>query len=196
MKTLLAICISVAGLFVLFPTSAQAEGRNVYITPKVMWTHQQHDGIVHLQGGQGKFNDNLLGGAIAIGYDFYGDYSYPVRLELEVAMRGKGKHNEQLIRTNPTGGGMTGTDPLTVKMNNGYEIDATTLFANIYFDYHNETSFTPYIGGGLGMVRLKGEGTVLRGFKLNPDITTAISVNDKVSETTWNVAWNISAGVA
>ena len=30
-----------------------------------------------------------------------------------------------------------------------------TLFANAYWDFHNSTAFTPYLGGGLGMGFIK-----------------------------------------
>ena len=179
MKKLRAIWLSVAVLTIFSPVPAQAEDRNVYISPKIMWTHLQHDSI-GLFGSSRELTDNIIGGALAAGYDFHGGYSYPIRLELEVGMHDKVKYSEK-----PTG-------QTNAKI--GYEIDVATLFANIYFDYHNKTDLTPYIGGGLGMARLKAT-TKLSGF--SPYLAPMLKDDGfGKSETTWNFAWNVGVGVA
>jgi opacity protein-like surface antigen len=35
----------------------------------------------------------------------------------------------------------------------------STAFVNVYFDWHNSSSFTPFVGGGLGAAFLEGRAT-------------------------------------
>ena len=182
MIKLLAAVLLLAILTIFPLSSAQAQDRNVYITPKIMWTHLQHDAIGLFENSR-ELTDNLVGGALAIGYDFNGGYSYPVRLELEVAMREKVNYSEKFANAFSD----------WAKMD--YEIDVATLFANIYFDFHNKTDFTPYIGGGMGAARLKASTK----FSTNGSSYLASMYRDMgfdKSETTWNFAWNVGAGVA
>ena len=32
-----------------------------------------------------------------------------------------------------------------------YQYNFHTIFANLYYDFHNDSDFTPYVGGGLGL---------------------------------------------
>ncbi len=64
----------------------------------------------------------------ALGYDFN-----PIRAEVEL---GYAKNDCDKLDTNETA--IDG------------DVTATTLFANAYYDFHNSSSFTPYLGVGLG----------------------------------------------
>ena len=60
-----------------------------------------------------------------------------------------------------------------------------TLFANAYWDFHNSTAFTPYVGGGLGLGFIKSKYTA----DVNGD-------GDSESLTQYDTvfAWNLGAG--
>lgn len=67
-------------------------------------------------------------------------------------------------------------------------IDATwnvnTLFANAYWDFHNSSKFTPYIGGGLGMGFINS----------NYDIHGRNGESMSASSMNTVFAWNVGAG--
>lgn len=80
----------------------------------------------------GSYRDDFgVGGAFAFGYDFLPKYNVPVRTELEYALRTDAnfKYNDR---------------NRVAKM-------PQTLLANMYLDFENETDFTPYVGGGVGI---------------------------------------------
>lgn len=68
----------------------------------------------------------------ALGYDFN-----PIRAEVEL---GYAKNDFDKVDTNE-------------KATDG-DVTATTLFANAYYDFHNSSSFTPYLGAGLGYAKI------------------------------------------
>jgi|CXWL01.1.fsa_nt_gi opacity protein-like surface antigen len=62
-----------------------------------------------------------------------------------------------------------------------------TLFANVFYDFHNATLFTPFVGGGIGVA-------------FNKSTMTLNAINSSVFDTFETIdtrfAWNIGAGVA
>ena len=60
-----------------------------------------------------------------------------------------------------------------------------TLFLNAYWDFHNDSAFTPYIGAGLGM-----------GFISNRYEVEFGNESESVNELNTVFAWNAGAGVA
>lgn len=88
--------------------------------------------------GIGDYSQNSVGGGIFIGYDFYPQHQVPLRLEIEYALRSN-------VETTWSATNSDGTNDLKFKMG------IQTLFANAYWDFHNSSAFTPYIGAGLGM---------------------------------------------
>lgn len=119
------------------------------------------------------YSQNTVGGGIYAGYDFYSLNQVPLRAEIEYA-----------IRTNST----TSWD--LKSGGNSADLKATwglqTLFLNAYWDFHNSTAFTPYVGAGLGMGFLKSK--------------YEIEIPGVGSESTTNLntvfAWNAGAGVS
>ena len=118
------------------PSQALAEGTGFYLAPKFLMTVQnlgtvEHSGL----GGFGidSYSQFTLGGALAAGYDLWPQHMIPLRFELEGALRG---NNER------TWTGHFGECKET--------FNATTLLANVYYDFHNSSAFTPYVGAGLG----------------------------------------------
>ncbi len=109
---------------------------------------------------------------MALGYDFWPQQMLPLRAELEFAMRG---NNE---KTWSDGGA-------AIKQVKG-TWNSSTLFANLFWDFHNDSIMTPYVGGGLGMAfNYAGyDFTANNGDKFSGD------------QRTTNFAWNLGAGVA
>lgn len=64
------------------------------------------------------------------------------------------------------------------------DIDIQTLYANFYYDFVNQTDFTPYVGVGVGLAII-GEDMSDTGYALADE-----------SHTTTNFSWNAGAGVA
>ena len=92
----------------------------------------------------------------------------PLRVELEYALRGNSEKSW---------GSNWGSVDCTW--------NSSTLFANLYYDFRNDSAFVPYIGAGIGM------SFNYLGFDLHRG-------GDDVSrsDSTTNFAWNVGAGVA
>lgn len=172
MKNLAVIAFLATVFLVLAPASAQAQEYGFYLTPKAFWSHVKADA-----GHDGSYNDNVGGGALAIGYDFSVHCYAPIRAELELAMRGKAKKDWK------------GSDEYGSYKDN-IKTGVTSIFANVYYDFHNQSDFTPYIGAGLGAARTKIE--------LSDRYYDGIAAGIKrsMSESEWNFAWNVGAGLS
>lgn len=162
MKKFLMIALT---LCYLIPTNANAGIFGVYIAPKAIGslteTGMATSGISDLDT-----SDFVWGGALAVGYDFNDIFSIPLRAELEWNMQSQSKD------TLSSG---TVSDLMT-------NIGTQNLFANIYYDFHNFTPLTPYVGGGIGLSFIN--------FEANQGST---SFKDN---TTSNFAWHADIGVA
>lgn len=158
----------------------------IYISPKLSWMFSNSDVNITGNSEDGGFasstknhHDNGLGAALAIGYDFSSKFALNLRTELEYAFYSKAKS--------------TKTHSLMVEDNYASlqlesEMNISTLFVNIYYDFKNHTKFTPYIGAGLGIAFV---GLAGNGYGLGDDegFTFSKSSNN-------NFAWNIGLGVA
>lgn len=171
MKRLVTALILACALIVPSISSAYS---GMYLTPKFLMT-VQNTGTVersHALSGFGldEYSQFTLGGALAAGYDFWPQYMLPFRAELEVALRGNSETKEDSA---------WGSSEMTS--------NSTTLLANFYYDFHNSSAFTPYVGAGLGLafnylgVDIKDRSTGL-----------GSSVDDRST----NFAWQVGAGVA
>lgn len=122
------------------------------------------------------YSQNTIGGGAFVGYDFYPMQQVPVRAEIEYAIR---TNSETDWGSKAIGGVPAGAASLKGQWN------LQTLFLNAYWDFHNDTAFTPYIGGGLGMgiIQSKYEMDILGG-------------SGSHNETNTVFAWNAGAGVA
>ncbi|MBQ7585136.1 MAG: porin family protein [Desulfovibrionaceae bacterium] len=108
----------------------------------------------------GSYSQNTLGGGIFLGYDFYKQGGTPIRAEVEYALRGTVDHDYDHKRANAS-----------LK----YQYNMHTIFANLYYDFHNDSDFTPYVGGGLGLgiINSKVEANTPRGSdSYNENLTT------------------------
>lgn len=174
MKKIFAIII-LAGM-VLMPQFAQAEDTGLYLAPKFLMTIQDTGSIskpgIAAGTGVDEYSQFTLGGALAVGYDFWVQQMVPIRLEIEWALRGNSKKNWS----------DKGTYFKEVKgvWNN------STLFANLFWDFHNDTNFTPYVGAGLGVA------FTYTGYTLTANNNNKYTIDEQQT----NFAWNVGTGVS
>lgn len=170
MKRILLALVMVCAL-ALPSVSNAASG--MYLAPKFLMT-VQNTGIVDRSNRMGGFGMDpysqfTLGGALAAGYDFWPQNMFPLRVELEFAMRGNSETEWS---------GYHSTADMT--------FNSTTLLANVYYDFHNSTAFTPYVGAGLGLA-FNYFGIDWKGGRYGDG-----SMDDRQT----NFAWQVGAGVA
>lgn len=89
----------------------------------------------------GDDHDTVFSGGIAAGYDFYPQFSIPVRTELEFYARGKADSKYNLDKESWSGGYWR--DDLK------NEVSVNTLMLNAYYDFRNDSAFTPWVSAGL-----------------------------------------------
>jgi opacity protein-like surface antigen len=119
-------------------------------------------------------HDTVVPVGVAIGYNWR-KHGVSLRAEFEYLNRGNFGYTSTPLFTSP--GNQIG---LTSK------IGSQTLFANVFYDFHNTTRFTPFVGGGIGAAINKSTMTL-----------SAIGLPVSTFETTdTKFAWNIGAGVA
>ena len=125
------------------------------------------------------YTQNTIGGGIFIGYDFFTKHQIPVRAELEYAIRTNGS-------TTWDGKSDVGA-PYSADIKAQWNLQ--TLSLNAYWDFHNDTAFTPYIGAGLGLgfIRSKYEVSVK---------ADGLDASKSVNDTKTVFAWNVGAGVS
>lgn len=155
--------------------SAYGDGSIVglYVAPKFLMSIKD-TGKVDRSGGVSGFDvaDHSqfgVGGALAVGYDMWAQHSLPIRTELEMALR-----TNSSKEWSSNNGKIKGT------------WNSSTLMANVFYDFHNSTQFTPYVGGGLGLA------FNYAGY----DVHNNNGDNFSMSEHTTNFAWNVGLGAA
>lgn len=158
-------------LAMALPASAEVTG--LYGGVKVIDSIQSKWGSGDVIGSH---TQNTFGGGIFVGYDFYPQSQIPLRAELEYAIRSDAEKSE------------------TMRWGSGYiDSKATwglqTLFANFYFDIHNSTAFTPYLGAGLGM------GFVRSDYEQSGNVGFGYESYSRSNRDTV-FAWNVGAGCA
>ncbi|MDR3320486.1 MAG: outer membrane beta-barrel protein [Desulfovibrio sp.] len=170
------IAVFVLAFALLLPDMAAAEGTGMYLAPKFLMSFQNTGEMSrssYLQGtGLDQYGQFTLGGGLAAGYDFWPQQMIPVRAEIEFVLRGNSEKSWSSNGKNVTD--IKGT------WNN------STIFANFFWDFHNNTTFTPYIGVGLGMA------FNYTGYDYTDYDSTRYSMDDHFT----NFAWNAGAGVA
>jgi opacity protein-like surface antigen len=178
-------------------------------------TQAEHNFIPNFLGhnvGGGDFDGHSMGGAVALGYDFYPFYQNPLRLELEFAGRGKVSHDF-------SPGSSVDVVPVAGQLRRGgwaqqhVETTVYSIFANTFYDFRNDTAFTPYLGAGIGGAYIKGrlkQHTNYREFDFRygganqhdaagPALTSTSIGTDSLmtgDSNEWNFAWNLSAGLS
>lgn len=192
MKRILGLVMIVAAL--ALPTMASAgEQIGVYVTPKFItgWTVMDNmktgwgeDADPGFSMDIGDKTKGTIGGGLAIGYDFYQKFQFPVRAELEYAALSEVKGSKS--------GSVSAADVgFDGHWSAQQKLQVQTLFMNAYYDFHNSTSFTPYVGAGIGMAFLNTKANI-GGW----DDTSGDGMSGSTgSKTVTNFAWNVGAGV-
>lgn len=198
MLTYLRTILLLLPVFCLATASAAlaAGGAGLYIAPKFVGTymqpsdykgHHSYAGSIRTLTVKKPSAEMVFGGGLAVGYDFHPAQDLPLRLELEFLARERYSQKKNYTYI------LTGTEPLrgTAKL----DVSAYTGFFNAYFDLHNSSMFTPYVGAGVGVALLHtdiddGMRTTLSGLPLSGQITKF----GKEKRTVF--AWNAGAGVA
>lgn len=174
MKRILAVVALVAAL--MMPGMAAAEGVGLYVTPKLLLSLQNtgdiSKGNAPFSASMDRYDQFTLGGALAVGFDFWQYYLVPLRFELELGLRGNNEHEWDAYYAGSTGS-VRGT------------WNSTTLFANLYYDFHTDSGLTPYVGGGLGLAFNYAEYKWRNG-----------GAGGSANDTMTNFAWNLGAGVS
>lgn len=168
------ISVFILAIMVALPSLAPAEGTGMYIAPKFLMSIQNTGPVSRswaLSGsGLDGYSQFSLGGALALGLDLWQQQMIPLRLEVEFALR---SNAEQSWDDN----GLFASE-VKGTWNN------STLFANAFWDFHNDTPFTPYIGAGIGLA------FNYTGYDITLHDGNSLSMDDRFT----NLAWNAGAG--
>jgi opacity protein-like surface antigen len=162
--------------------------------------------------------ESMTYGALAFGLDFYDRFDVPLRLELEISTHQDGRTRGSGARYIPESNPNVAFSTMGEAFNYGPAHGATpgyvsfdsqslsytmhTAFANIYADWHNETPFTPYAGGGLGLAFIDAKATIVarsQTYMLEPPNLYRlwqISRNRVLSKRVRQMAWHLDAGLA
>lgn len=142
---------------------------------------------VHKTGVAGGFN---------LGYNFQPAYDVPVRTELSFTIRSKlnkNSDNKTIDLRDYFPEVFPDPDPdydeyFTYTVHQKNKVSMNTLMLNAYYDIYTDTSFTPFIGAGVGLAFSKLEG---RGYDSDGDYE-----DGKLSKSKTKFAWNVATGVA
>ncbi len=145
MKKTLVICFALV-MCLTMATAASAEDGGLYLTGKAGLGFMRGDKSLSSNntdstGDNTKWSSSALSYGAAVGWNWL-DAGVPLRTEVEYYDHGKLK--------------MTHTDS-----NATFDVSAKiqTVQFNLFWDFHNETSFIPYLGGGVGIANVKGAGS-------------------------------------
>ena len=135
------------------------------------------------KGGDG--HDTVFSGGIAAGYDFYPQFSIPVRTELEFYARGKADSKYNVDKDSWLGGYWR--DDLK------NEVSVNTLMLNAYYDFRNDSAFTPWVSAGIGYARIHQKTTGISTWDYGYGSSGRESLSRSGSAD--NFAWSLGAGV-
>lgn len=133
----------------------------------------------------GNDHDTVFSGGIAAGYDFYPQFSIPVRTELEFYARGKADSKYNVDKDSWSGGYLR--DDLK------NEVSVNTLMLNAYYDFRNNSVFTPWVSAGIGYARIHQKATGISTWDYGYGYSGRESLSH--SDSADNFAWSLGAGV-
>ena len=133
----------------------------------------------------GDDHDTVFSGGIAAGYDFYPQFSIPVRTELEFYARGKADSKYNVDKDSWSGGYWR--DDLK------NEVSVNTLMLNAYYDFRNDSAFTPWVSAGIGYARIHQKTTGISTWDYGYGSSGRESLSRSGSAD--NFAWSLGAGV-
>ncbi|MDR1921920.1 MAG: outer membrane beta-barrel protein [Candidatus Adiutrix sp.] len=155
-------------------------------------------GLNYTSHGGDAITDNVLGGGVAVGYDFYAaGYAAPIRTEIEFMARAASKaqydpsYNGSVTLTKQEWVNSEWRDSASITEDfygqHTVETNVYTLMANAYFDIHTDTPVTPYIGVGLGGAYLD---------TTSKSVYSSQNINYTGEHNKWNLAYNVGGGMA
>lgn len=145
----------------LFAANANAVELKQYVSGKLTYSDMSND-VKYTEedgGAKEKADDNVLGGSFA-----YGIKAGAVRTELELNI-----HEDAEKKYTEDGDSWKNS------------LENNSIMLNAYYDIDTGTKFTPYVGAGIGMARLKGKVT---------------DTDESISKSKTNFAWQVGAGVS
>ncbi|MEY0177709.1 outer membrane protein [Providencia rettgeri] len=199
MRKLIALSvISSIGLTSFLANATDGEKNGIYVTGKmgasIIQMSGQHitETFSDFPEGNEKYNgDNhrtgVFGGGVALGYDFSNKFNVPIRAELDFTARGKANSKYNLEKEVDQYGSYTNDAKNQIKLN--------TLMVNAYYDFKNESSFTPYLSAGLGYASVNQKTTLSDSYIHATNPAYNDSESNSRSHTSNNFAWSIGAGV-
>ncbi|EBS6881416.1 porin family protein [Salmonella enterica] len=192
MKKLTTVCaLSILGMF-SFSANAAGEKTGLYLNGKAGVSVLQLSGQSqnfsyaddHEKYNGGSSRDTVFTGGIALGYDFSSNFDIPVRAEIEFSSRGKSHTGYNLEKES--------SDNFSSRWDAKTQLSLNTVMVNAYYDFKNQSAFTPFISAGLGYARVHQKTTLT-------DIYSEQDFNDVTSSsrsgTSNNFAWSLGAGV-
>ncbi|EPK6350134.1 outer membrane protein [Proteus mirabilis] len=198
MKKIIALSvISSIGLTSFLANANESEKNGVYVTGKMGASIIQMSGqkLTYTDYEDPEWNERyngdshrtgVFGGGIALGYDFSSEFDLPIRAELDFTARGKASSKYNLEKEINEYGSETSDAKNQIKLN--------TLMVNAYYDFKNESSFTPYVSVGLGYASINQKTTLSYSYSY-----IGAAYNDSGSysrsHTSNNFAWSVGAGV-
>lgn len=138
--------------------------------------------------GGGSKTKGVFGGGIALGYDLYDATSLPLRTELDITLRGKASSKHNL----GTDSWDNGNGSYYYESEDGKnDITLNTFMINTYYDFKNQTNFTPYVSVGLGLASIKHKAQYIY-----TETNSGGSEYDEFSKskTNSNFAWSLGLG--
>lgn len=168
-----------AGVAAVFSFSANAAEFTPYVSAKIKYVDMSNDIELYDEDELYEYtystdiDDKVFGGSVAAGVATKLPYG-SLRLEAEYSRNADAENKES---------GIIDEDETTITMYDlKMKLESQAFMANMYYDFDTNTKLTPYIGGGIGMAKLKA--------KLSSFGESLGSVDD----TTF--AWQLGAGVA
>lgn len=182
--------IMAAVLSLAAPMAASAQQiDSLYITPRLIYSYQMGD-MSAAKWRNGAWSASVLGGeekdknfafGLAVGTDLGYSSDWPVRVEGEYVYRGKAEFSKGPKTVAGIGGGIN-------TASQKFEVKAHSLMVNAFYDFNTASSFTPYLGAGLGGAYLKTN--------YQTSMHNGVSGSVSTSKTNWNLAWNVGGGLA
>lgn len=131
--------------------------------------------------GSGSGEDAVFGGSAALGYDFFRKFCVPVRAEAEYSI---------FTRASDSNSGLN-ANGISLSAKEKLKVNAQTMFVNAYYDFHNQSRFTPYLGAGAGLAFVRSKGCIdIKG------TTDGWPGSSTGGHTKTNFAYNATAGVS
>lgn len=161
---------------------------SIYVTPRLIYSYQMGD-MSPAKWRNGDWSASALGGeekeknfafGLAVGTDLGYASEWPVRIEGEYVYRSEAEFSK-----GPSSVSLNGT---LLTASQRFKVKAHSLMVNAFYDFNTASSFTPYIGAGLGGAYLKTD--------YRTTLQNGAAGSASVSQTDWNLAWNVGGGVA